>query len=76
MHKDGSQNASPETSLDAAVVVRLPGALREALRQQAAREDRTLASLLRVAARSYLDRADRIASPSPGGTERAGGMDQ
>lgn len=45
--------------MDAAVVVRLPQALREALRARAEVEDRTVASLLRLAARAYLDAADR-----------------
>ena len=41
---------------DVAVLVRLPAELREALRTQAAAEDRSVASLLRVAARDYLNR--------------------
>jgi hypothetical protein len=50
------QNGSAEdTTMGAAVVVRLPHDLRDALRARAAMEDRTLASLLRVAARAYLD---------------------
>ncbi len=53
-----SQNEStdqPTPTLEAAVVVRLPGELRDALRARAQHEDRTVASLLRVAARAYLD---------------------
>ncbi|VXB08147.1 hypothetical protein [Nocardioides sp. AX2bis] len=38
----------------AVVVVRLPRDFRDALKQRAALEDRSLASLLRVAARAYL----------------------
>lgn len=46
---------SPETNQnDSAVVVRLPHALRDALKAQAAAEDRSVASLLRLAARQYL----------------------
>ena len=39
---------------DVAVIVRLPAELREALKVQAASEDRSVASLLRMAARQYL----------------------
>jgi predicted DNA-binding protein len=42
--------------MDAVVVVRLPESLRDALRRRAQEEDRTMASLLRVAARAYLER--------------------
>lgn len=52
MHPPGSHNQSLNTT---AVVVRLPPDLREALLRRAAAEDRTLASLLRLAARNYLD---------------------
>lgn len=44
---------------DVAVLVRLPRELRDALGAQAAAEDRSVASLLRVAAREYLRRASR-----------------
>jgi predicted DNA-binding protein len=44
---------------DVAVVVRLPRELREALKQRAAEEDRSVASLLRLAARTYLDKEMR-----------------
>jgi predicted transcriptional regulator len=43
---------------DVAVVVRLPQDLREALRRRATEEDRSVASLLRRAARDYLDRPE------------------
>ena len=46
-------NTEPSTN-EVAVVVRLPQDLREALRQRAAAEDRSVASLLRRAARNYL----------------------
>jgi plasmid stability protein len=41
---------------DVAVVVRLPRELREALKQRAAAEDRSVASLMRLAARTYLEK--------------------
>ena len=44
---------------DVAVIVRLPTELREALKAQAASEDRSVASLLRLAAREYLAARDR-----------------
>lgn len=40
---------------DVAIVVRLSRDLRDALKKQAASEDRSLASMLRVAVRAYLD---------------------
>ena len=43
---------------DVAIVVRLPHDLRDALKQRAAAEDRSVASLMRVAARTYLDSED------------------
>lgn len=43
-----------EPTNDVAVVIRLPRDLREALKQRAASEDRSVASLLRRAARAYL----------------------
>lgn len=43
---------------DVAVVVRLPHDLREALKARARVEDRSLASLLRVAAVAYLKSQD------------------
>ncbi|WP_344145813.1 hypothetical protein [Nocardioides koreensis] len=42
------------TANDVAVVVRLPRDLRDALKLCAASEDRSVASLLRMAARAYL----------------------
>ena len=48
----------------AVVVVRLPEELRAALRAQAKREDRTVASLLRIAARAYLDGVGRATPPA------------
>jgi plasmid stability protein len=47
--------ASTSSTNDVALVVRLPHDLREALKERAAAEDRSVASLLRVAARTYLD---------------------
>lgn len=45
---------------DVAIVVRLPHDLRDALKERAATEDRSVASLLRMAARTYLEsEADR-----------------
>ena len=41
--------------MDSVVVVRLTRDLQAALRAQAAAEDRTVASLLRVCARAYLN---------------------
>jgi hypothetical protein len=38
-----------------AIVVRLPGDLGEAPKQRAATEDRSVASLLRLAAKRYID---------------------
>ena len=43
-----------------AVVVRLPRELRDALKARAALEDRSVASLLRRAARNYLQDAESI----------------
>ena len=40
---------------DVVIVVRLPHDLRDALKERAASEDRSVASLLRMAARTYLD---------------------
>jgi len=47
-------NTEPPTTNDVAVVIRLPYDLREALKGRAASEDRSVASLLRRAARAYL----------------------
>lgn len=44
---------------DVAVVVRLPRELRDALKVRASEEDRSVASLLRMAVRTYLDAAGR-----------------
>ncbi|WP_158282881.1 DUF3987 domain-containing protein [Nocardioides silvaticus] len=44
---------------DVALVVRLPHDLRDALKERAAAEDRSVASLIRVAARAYLNRRGR-----------------
>lgn len=49
------QPRSQDTPMDSVVVVRLTRELRAALRAQADDEDRTVASLLRVCARAYLD---------------------
>lgn len=46
----------PRTTInDVAIVVRLPHDLRNELKKRAAAEDRSVASLLRVAVRVYLD---------------------
>lgn len=51
-----SPNSNPNTTTnDVALVVRLPHDLRDALKARAAAEDRSLASLIRVAARTYLE---------------------
>ena len=51
-----STSNDPSTSTnDVALVVRLPHDLRDALKERAAVEDRSLASLMRIAARTYLD---------------------
>lgn len=50
---------------DVALVVRLPRDLRDALKDRARAEDRSVASLLRVAARMYLN-------TEPGATPRSG----
>ena len=42
------------TTNDVAVVIRLPRDLRDALKERAASEDRSVASLLRIAARAYV----------------------
>jgi len=42
-------------TLDIAVLIRLPHELREALRERAESEDRSVASIMRQAARSYLE---------------------
>jgi len=49
------QLRSAGSARDAVIVVRLPQELRDGLREQADREDRTLTSLIRVAARAYLE---------------------
>jgi predicted DNA-binding protein len=45
---------------DVAVLVRLPSELRDALAEQAAAEDRSVASLLRIAARRYLQESSDL----------------
>ena len=44
---------------DVALVIRLPRDLRDALRQRAAAEDRSIASLMRLAARDYLGKEEK-----------------
>jgi hypothetical protein len=46
---------TPTPTNDVAIVVRLPRDLRDALKQRAGLEDRSVASLLRVAVRAYLE---------------------
>lgn len=50
-------NPTPDPTRNAtvAIVVRLPLELRDALTERAAAEDRSVASLMRRAARAYLD---------------------
>lgn len=50
------QNQTNSITSDVAIVVRLPQELREDLKARAAAEDRSVASLLRLAARQYLAR--------------------
>lgn len=47
---------APATRNDVVVVVRLPQDLRDAVKARADQEDRSVASLLRLAARTYLDK--------------------
>lgn len=54
------QNEFNPATPDVAVVVRLPRELREALKRRAAEEDRSVASLLRLAARQYLALGDQV----------------
>lgn len=51
-----NNEASPN---EVALVVRLPRDLRDALKERAAAEDRSVASLLRRAARAYLAEPER-----------------
>jgi hypothetical protein len=46
---------SDSTLNDVALVIRVTSELRDALKTRAAEEDRSVASVLRVAARSYLE---------------------
>lgn len=46
---------NPGTANDAAIVVRLPQDLRKALKARAAAEDRSVASVMRLAARQYVE---------------------
>ncbi|WP_395695268.1 ribbon-helix-helix protein, CopG family [Nocardioides sp.] len=46
---------TPTTANDVVIVVRLPHDLRDALKARAAVEDRSVASLIRIAARAYVD---------------------
>ena len=51
-----SPRNDPNTSTnDVAIVVRLPQELREALKARAAAEDRSVASVMRLAARQYVE---------------------
>lgn len=52
MHHQPPQN-------DVAIVVRLPAELREALKAAAAADERSVASLMRLAAREYLNKEVR-----------------
>lgn len=45
---------NPTSTNDVAMVVRLPRDLREALKERAAAEDRSVASVMRLAARQYV----------------------
>ncbi len=46
---------NPAPANDVAIVVRLPQDLREALKARAAAEDRSVASVMRLAARQYVE---------------------
>jgi hypothetical protein len=46
---------NPASTNDVAIVVRLPRDLREALKERAAAEDRSVASVMRLAARQYVE---------------------
>lgn len=51
-----SPSSYPNTSTNnVALVVRLPHDLRDALKERAAAEDRSMASLMRLAARQYVE---------------------
>lgn len=52
-----TQTTPPAPVSDVAIVVQLPRDLRDALRDRAATEDRSVASLLRLAVRAYLNGA-------------------
>lgn len=54
-HMTSPTDAPITSNNDVALVVRLPLDLRNALRERAAAEDRSVASLMRIAARTYLD---------------------
>lgn len=55
-----------------AMTVRLPVDLHVRLHERAAKEDRTVASILRLAARQYLDAADDADSAAGQGARREG----
>jgi hypothetical protein len=65
---------------DSALCIRLPRELHEELRKRAAQEDRTIAAVIRIAAKRYLGTAARQdtdensfqASERPDGMDRAG----
>jgi plasmid stability protein len=46
---------SPAPANDVVIVVRLPQDLRDALKARAAAEDRSVASIMRLAARQYVE---------------------
>ena len=50
-----SPSINPAPASDVAIVVRLPQDLREALKARAAAEDRSVASVMRLAARQYVE---------------------
>lgn len=50
---------TPSPRNDVAIVVRLPQGLRDAVKVRAEQEDRSVASLLRRAARQYIDRLEQ-----------------
>lgn len=52
-------STSPSPTNDVALVIRLPEDLRGALKERAAEEDRSLASLVRIAVRTYLESGAR-----------------
>lgn len=68
--ESGYLRSENDTQNTTAVVVRLPRDLRTALKLRADEEDRSLASLLRRAAKTYLASAAQDGSAQDGGEAR------